>query len=241
MKIFVIGIGAGRPDEITSRAKKAIKESDVLVGYTYYLELLQSLTKGKELVTTAMKGEVARCNKAIEKAVEGNVVSVISSGDAGVYGMASIVLELAQEYPSLEIEIIPGITAACSGGAVLGAPIAHDFAVISLSDLLTDWGLIERRLAYAAQGDFVICLYNPSSKKRSDYLQKACDIIMAHTKKNLVCGVVRQIGREGQQSQLMKLSELRNYQADMFTTVFIGNSQTKIINGRMVTPRGYLV
>lgn len=241
MKINIVGIGAGRLDEITQRAKQAIAESQVIVGYTYYIELVQELTEGKEIVTNGMMGEIDRCKNAIEEALKGKTVSVISSGDAGVYGMASIVLELAEPYPQLEIEIIPGITAACSGGAVLGAPVAHDFAVISLSDLLTDWALIEKRIALAAQGDFVICLYNPSSKKRADYLQKACKIIMENTDNDLCCGIVRNIGRDGQESKLMRLCELKDYKADMFTTVFIGNSKTKEINGRLVTPRGYLV
>lgn len=241
MKIYVIGIGSGRADEITNHAKNAIDSSDIIVGYTYYIGLISDLVKGKETLSTGMMGEIERCKLAIDHALGGKTVSVVSSGDAGVYGMASIVLELAENYPQLKVEVIPGITAACSGGAVLGAPVAHDFAVISLSDLLTDWGLIEKRIAYAVQGDFVITLYNPSSKKRSDYLKKACEIIMQNTDIDLNCGIVKNIGRDGEFSEIMPLSELKNYKADMFTTVFIGNSQTKVIAGRLVTPRGYVV
>lgn len=212
-----------------------------MVGYTYYFELIQELVKEKEIIATGMKGEVTRCKAAIREALNGKIVSVISSGDAGVYGMASILIELAEPHPKLEVDVIPGITAACAGAAVLGAPIAHDFAVISLSDLLTDWMVIENRLKYAAQADFVLCLYNPSSQKRASYLQKACEIIMAYKKADTHCGIVKNIGRDAQYSELVPLKDLLHYKADMFTTVFIGNSQTKVINGRLVTPRGYLL
>mgnify|MGYP001861061699 FL=1 len=153
--------------------------------------------------------------------------------------MAGLLLELAEEYPAMEIQVVPGITAAVSGAAVLGAPLIHDFAVISLSDLLTPWEKIERRLDRAAQADFVLCLYNPRSKRRADHLQKACDIVMRHQSPDTVCGTVRNIGREGQQSQVMTLRELRDAPVDMFTTVFIGNSATRRRGQYMVTPRGY--
>jgi len=171
--------------------------------------------------------------------LQGNIVAMVSSGDAGIYGMAGIIFETAQNYPEIEIEVVPGITAASSGAAVIGAPLTHDFAVISLSDLLTPWEKIESRLAATAQADFVICLYNPSSKKRKDYLEKACDIILRYQSAELPAGIVRNIGRIGEEYRLMTLGELRNTRVDMFTTVFIGNSQTKIINNKMVTPRGY--
>lgn len=241
MKLYVVGIGSGDLDEITPRARNVIEQSDVIVGYTYYIELIADLVKDKTVVSTGMKMEVDRCRAAIEYALDGHSVSIVSSGDAGVYGMAGIVLELAEEYSNLDVEVIPGITAACSGAAVLGAPIAHDLAVISLSDLLTDWNVIEKRIMCAAESDFVICFYNPSSKKRFDYLEKACDIIMSHSSKDLVCGIVKNIGRDGQYSKIMGIRELREYKADMFTTVFIGNSQTKVINSRLVTPRGYVI
>ena len=164
---------------------------------------------------------------------------MVCSGDAGIYGMAGLICEIGKDYPEIGIEVVPGITAASGGAAVLGAPLMHDFAVISLSDLLTPWELIEKRLDAAAEADFVICLYNPSSKKRSDYLEKACRIIMEHQSPDTVCGYVKNIGREGQTSQLLTLKELAVTKVDMFTTVYIGNSQTKVINGKMVTPRGY--
>lgn len=241
LKIYVVGIGPGRDDEITLRAKMAIDSSDVIVGYKYYMDLIEHIIRGKEVVSTGMKGEVERCNMAVKMAMMGKKVCVVSSGDAGVYGMASIVIELAEEYPNINIEVIPGVTAACSGAAVVGAPIAHDFAVISLSDLLTPWNTIEMRIKAACMADFVICFYNPSSKKRIDYLQNACDIIISNTNRKLWCAVVRNIGREGESSEIMTITKLRDYNVDMFTTVYIGNSNTRVINGRLVTPRGYIL
>jgi len=166
-------------------------------------------------------------------------VALICSGDAGVYGMSGLILELVGESDSPIVEVIPGVTAALSGGALLGAPLGHDFAVISLSDLLTPMELIEDRLLHAAKADLAICLYNPSSRKRSDYLRRACDIMLTAKKPETVCGIAKNIGREGESMELMTLSELRDTSTDMFTTVFIGNEKTKAVNGRMVTPRGY--
>ena len=164
---------------------------------------------------------------------------MICSGDAGVYGMAGPILQMAEDFPEVEIEIIPGVTAALAGAAVLGAPLMHDFAVISLSDLLTPWPVIEKRLDCAGAGDFVLCLYNPMSKKRRDHLRRACDILLKHRSGDTVCGWVKNIGREGQEHRLLTLAELREEQVDMFTTVFIGSQSTREISGRMVTPRGY--
>ena len=238
-KLYVVGIGPGAYEKMTIEAANALKNSDVIIGYTVYVDLVKEHFSGKEFLTTPMKKEVDRCVMAFEEAMKGKTVSMICSGDAGVYGMAGLIYELSIDYPPIEIEIIPGITAACSGAAVLGAPLIHDFAIISLSDLLTPWELIETRLHSAAKADFVICLYNPSSKKRSDYLEKACSIIMEHQSPDTVCGYVKNIGREGQTSQLLTLKELAVTKVDMFTTVYIGNSQTKVINRKMVTPRGY--
>ncbi len=176
---------------------------------------------------------------AILKAREGKRVAMVCSGDSGVYGMSGLILQLAEESPDLEIEVIPGVTAALSGGAVLGAPLGHDFAVISLSDLLTPMELIEDRLKNSASSDMVICLYNPSSKKRADYLKNACEIVLQHQKPETVCGLVRNIGREGEEMEVLTLSQLKDTNVDMFTTVYIGNSMTREISGRMVTPRGY--
>ena len=190
-------------------------------------------------MTTPMKKEVDRCVLAFEEAQKGKTVSMICSGDAGVYGMSGLMYEVGVRYPEVELEIIPGVTAALGGGAVLGAPLIHDFCLISLSDLLTPWEKIEKRLLAASEADLSICLYNPSSKKRHDYLMKACDLMMQYKSPETVCGIVGNIAREGEFSRVMTLKELRDTQVDMFTTVFVGNSQTKEINGKMVTPRGY--
>ena len=237
-KLYVVGIGPGAPDQMTQRAMDVLREVDVIAGYGVYVNLVKPLFPDKQYLVTPMRKEVDRCRMAIDAAMEGKTVAMISSGDAGVYGMAGLCLELAADL-ALEVDIIPGVTAALSGGAVLGAPLTHDFAVISLSDLLTPWDKIEKRLELAGQADLSIALYNPSSHRRSDYLQKACDILLRHISPETVCGVVRNIGREGESYEVMTLRQLRDYQADMFTTVFIGNSQTMAVNGRMVTPRGY--
>ncbi|MCI6422687.1 MAG: precorrin-3B C(17)-methyltransferase [Firmicutes bacterium] len=238
-KIYVVGIGPGAYEKMTIEAAEALKNSDVIIGYTVYVDLVKNHFPGKEFLTTPMKKEVERCVMAFDEAMKGKVVSMICSGDAGVYGMAGLMYEVGINYPEVELEIIPGVTAATGGAAVLGAPLIHDFCLISLSDLLTPWEKIETRLVDAAHADFVICLYNPSSKKRHDYLMKACDLMMQYKGEETVCGIVGNIGRDGESMKVMTLSELRETPVDMFTTVFIGNSQTKNINGKMVTPRGY--
>ena len=238
-KIYVVGIGPGAYDQMTGRAIRALNESDVIIGYTVYVDLVKEYFAGKEFMTTPMKKEVDRCVLAFEEAKKGKTVSMICSGDAGVYGMAGLMYEVGENYPDVELNIIPGVTAATGGAAVLGAPLIHDFCLISLSDLLTPWEKIEARLLAAAQADFVVCLYNPSSRKRKDYLQKACDLMMKYKSEDTVCGIVGNIGRDGEEMKVMTLKELRETKVDMFTTVFIGNSQTKEIGGRMVTPRGY--
>ena len=237
-KLYVVGIGPGAEEQMTFRAMNAMKEADVIVGYEVYNDLVRPIFPDKEYLQTPMRREADRCRMAIDKALEGRTVAMISSGDAGVYGMAGLVLELAQG-KDVDVEVIPGVTAALSGGAVLGAPLTHDFCVISLSDLLTPWEKIEKRLAAAAEADFCIALYNPSSHRRADYLRKACDILLRARSGDTVCGVVRSIGREGESATVLTLAELRDYAADMFSTVFIGNSQTRVIGGKMVTPRGY--
>lgn len=238
-KIYVVGIGPGAYEQMTIRAVKVLENCEVIIGYTVYVDLVREHFVGKEFLTTPMKQEVERCRMAFETANAGKKTAMICSGDAGVYGMSGLMLEIGEEYPEVEVECVPGVTAAIGGASVLGAPLIHDFAVISLSDLLTPWEKIEKRLLAAAEADFVICLYNPSSKKRHDYLQKACDLILKYQPESLVCATVSNIGREGEQKHIYTLGELRNAKVDMFTTVFIGNSQTKEINGAMVTPRGY--
>lgn len=238
-KIYVAGIGPGAYEQMTIQAVRALEESDVIIGYTVYVELVREHFAGKEYLTTPMKQEVKRCELAFEEAQKGKTVSMICSGDAGVYGMAGLMYEVGERYQGIELVIIPGVTAATAGAAMLGAPLMHDFCLISLSDLLTPWEKIKERLHHAAESDFVICLYNPSSKKRADYLQKACDILLTYKSADTICGTAANIGREGAVKDTMTLMELRDMEADMFTTVFIGNSQTKNLRGLMVTPRGY--
>lgn len=238
-KVFVVGIGPGGGRYFTEEAMTALGQADVLCGYNVYIDLVSPLFPEKECYQTPMTQELARCRWALEQAQIGRSVALVCSGDAGVYGMAGPLLELAQDYPSVEVILVAGVTAALSGAAVLGAPLMHDFCVISLSDLLTKWSLIETRLDCAAQGDFVLCLYNPSSKRRKDHLQKACKILLRHKAPDTVCGWVRNIGREGQSHKLLTLQELCTEDVDMFTTVFIGNSSTKRLGPHMVTPRGY--
>ena len=237
--IYVVGIGPGAYEKMTIEAAEALRDCDAIIGYTVYVDLVREHFPGKEFLTTPMRKEVDRCRMAFEEAEKGKKVAMICSGDAGVYGMAGLMLELGREYPDCEVKVIPGVTAATGGAAVLGAPLIHDFALISLSDLLTPWEKIEKRLRLAAEADFVICLYNPGSKKRADYLEKACRIMMESKSKDTVCGIVSQIGREGEAMRVLSLEELMKTPVDMFTTVFIGNSQTVEIGGRMVTPRGY--
>ena len=240
-KVYVVGLGPGGVEQMTRRAQETLAACDVIAGYNVYIDLIKDDYKDKEFLSTGMRKEVERCKLAIEEALKGKTVAMVSSGDAGVYGMAGIMYQIAAEFPELEVEVIPGITAACSGAAVLGAPLISDFTLISLSDLLTPWEKIEKRLDLASQADFVICLYNPSSFKRHDYLQKACDIMLKNQRADVPAGIVRNIGREGEEYEIMTLAELRDAQVDMFSTVIIGNSQTEVINNNMVTPRGYKI
>ena len=237
-KLTVAGIGAGCYEGLTVAAVRALEAADVIVGYTVYCDLMKPYFPDKTWLATPMMQEIERCRLALETAEEGKRTVMICSGDAGIYGMASPVLELAEEYGA-EVEIIAGVTAASSGAALLGSPLTADFAAISLSDLLTPWETIEKRLEAAASGDLVTVLYNPSSRKRADYLRRACAIFLRYRPAETVCGVARNIGRAGEEAEVLTLGELENYAADMFTTVFIGNAATKIIGGKMVTPRGY--
>ena len=239
MKLYVAGIGCGSRDGITIEAEKAILRSDIVVGYTVYIEQIKRFYPEKKCLSTGMRQEHERVELALKTAADGKTVALVCSGDSQLYGMAGLAFELSADYPEVDIEVIPGVTAALSGGAVLGSPMTHDLALISLSDLLTPMEKIEKRLHCAADGDFVIALYNPSSKKREDYLQKACDIILEYRSTDTVCGIVSNIGRDGQKSLILTLKELRDTDVDMFTTVFIGNSETRVIGGKMVTPRGY--
>lgn len=239
MKLYIVGIGPGDYDNMTIRADRALQACDTIVGYHVYVDLVKDHYPDKEYMTTAMTREADRCRMALDAAASGKTVAMVCSGDSGIYGMAGLCYELRGESNVPEIEVIPGLTAACSGGAVLGAPLTHDFAVISLSDRLTAWEKIEARLRAAARADLTVVLYNPKSKGRPDHLARACRILMETLPESRPCGLVRNIGRPGQEAVYMTLKELETYDADMFSTIFIGNAQTGMIGGAMVTPRGY--
>ncbi len=238
-ELYVVGIGPGKFEGMTYEAVRALEVSDVIVGYTVYVDLVKDHFPDKAYLTTPMRREVERVELALKEAAQGKTVAMVCSGDAGVYGMSGLCEELAVNYPGVSVKTIPGVSAVLSGAALLGAPLMHDFAVVSLSDLMTPWATIEKRLRAAAAADFVLCLYNPSSHKRKDYLARACDIVLEAASPETVCGVAQNIGREGESTRIMTLRELRDTPVDMFSTVFIGNSQTRVVGGRMVTPRGY--
>ena len=241
-KVFLVGAGPGGIGDMTGRAVAAIRECEVLCGYTVYIGLIldqMPQAAGKRILTTPMRQEMERCRAALEEASLGRSVAMICSGDAGVYGMAGPVLALQSAYPDVETEIIPGVTAAVSGAAVLGAPLMNDFCVLSLSDLLTPWETIEKRLRAAAAGDFTAVLYNPMSKKRTGHLRHACEIFLEYRAADTACGWVRNIGRDGQEKRLLTLEELRDEKVDMFTTIYIGCSSMRKDQGRLIAPRGY--
>ncbi len=240
-KIFVVGMGPGKEDMMTGEALYALEQSDIIIGYTVYLNLLGERFQGKKMMSTPMRQERERCRIAFEEAEKGKKVALICSGDAGIYGMASLMYEIGKEHPKTELVIIPGVTAANSGAAVLGAPLNHDFCVISLSDLLTPWEKIEKRLIAAAKGDFAIAIYNPSSHKRKDYLRRACDILLRYIEDDRACGYVENIGRENTKAVICTLKELRDREVNMFTTVFIGNAESEIVNDKLITKRGYII
>ena len=238
-KLTVVGIGPGGYEDMTIRADRALRECQVIVGYTVYVDLVRDRYPDKEYLTTPMTGEVKRCRMALDAAKEGRTVAMVCSGDSGVYGMAGLLYELRGEDPEPEIRVVPGLTAALSGGALLGAPLTHDFAAISLSDRLTAWETIEARLEAAAGADLTLALYNPASRGRPGHLRRACQVLLRTIPPDRPCGVARNIGREGESWQVMPLARLRDYPVDMFCTVFIGNSMTRVIGGKLVTPRGY--
>ena len=225
--VYVVGLGPGEPFYMTQQAANTLESVDAICGYKVYLDLIRDEFPCEEYYSTGMTQELDRCRWALEKARTGKRVALVCSGDAGVYGMASPLLELAPGYPDVAVDVVPGLTAALSGGAVLGAPLAHDFCVISLSDRLTPWEVIEKRLTCASKG-------------RPDYLAKAVRILLENGKSaDTVCGLVRNIGRDGQTARVLSLAQLESTAVDMFTTVYIGNTATKQLGGKMVTPRGY--
>ncbi|MDE7312942.1 MAG: precorrin-3B C(17)-methyltransferase [Eubacterium sp.] len=238
-KIYIVGIGPGREEMMTAEALHVLEQAEVIVGYTFYLKLLGERFQGKEWLSTPMRQEAERCRLCFAEAQKGKKVALVCSGDAGIYGLASLMYEIGKAYPETKLAVIAGVTAASSGAAVLGAPLNHDFCTVSLSDLLTPWDRIEKRLQAAAEADFVIVLYNPSSRKRNDYLLRACDILLRSIEQERACGYVENIGREGTRAETCTLLELRDRTVNMFTTVFIGNSGSEIVNGRLITRRGY--
>lgn len=237
--VIVVGIGPGDYENMTVGADRALQNCDVIIGYSVYVDLVKARYPGKEFLTTPMTQEAKRCRMALDIARTGRNAAMVCSGDSGIYGMAALIYELRGESRVPEIRVIPGLTAASSGAALLGAPLTHDFAVISLSDRLTGWEKIERRLEAAAAADLSIVLYNPASRGRPDHLRRACDILLRHIPGDRPCGVARNIGRPGESRQILTLAQLRDAEADMFCTVFVGNAETRIICGNLVTPRGY--
>ena len=239
-KIFVVGIGPGNMEDISRKAYNILKNVDVIAGYTTYINLVKDEFSEKEFYASGMKREVERCQEVLELAKAGKKVALISSGDSGIYGMAGIMIEVALESETgIEVEIVPGITSTIAGAALVGAPLMHDQAIISLSDLLTDWEVIKKRIECASQGDFIISLYNPKSRTRVDQIVEAREIMLKYKKPSTPVALLRHIGREEENYTLTSLEDFLNHEIDMFTIVTIGNSNTYIKEGRMITPRGY--
>ena len=238
-KIYVVGLGPGNKENMTFRAYDVLKNSDIIIGYKTYVDLIEGMFPDKKIIKSYMKKEVARCEETLKLALEGNIISLISSGDAGVYGMAGLMLEIAGD--QVEVEIVPGITSANASASLGGAPIVHDSVNISLSNLLTDWELIKKRIDLASQGDFVITLYNPKSSGRPELINEARDIMLKHKRKDTPVLIARNVGREGENYDITTLDKMLDYEINMFSTVIIGNSKTKILNNKMITPRGYKV
>lgn len=237
-KIYVVGIGPGNMEDISVRAYKTLKNVDVIAGYITYIDLVKDEFKEKEFYVSGMKKEIDRCEKVLELAKEGKTVALISSGDTGIYGMAGIMIEVALG-SGIDVEVIPGITSSVAGASLVGAPLMHDQAIISLSDLLTDWEVITKRIDRASEGDFVISLYNPKSKGRTEQIVEAREIMLKHKAPSTPVALLRHVGREDENYTLTNLDEMLNYEIDMFTVVIVGNSKTYVKEGKMITPRGY--
>ena len=237
-KLYVIGIGPGGLEHMTLRAKEAIEETNIVVGYNKYIDMIKPIVEDKELFSTGMRGEESRCRKALELSKENNIVALISTGDSGIYGMAGLILQMKEDE---NVEIIPGVTASSAAGSVVGAPLMHDNCNISLSDLMTPYDLIKKRVRNAADADMVISLYNPRSKGRPHYLRDAIEIIKEYRELNTPVAVVRHALREGQEYKLFTLENFDEEVVDMFSIVIVGNSQSLIKEGKFITPRGYNV
>lgn len=238
-KIYVVGLGPGNKENMTFRAYDALQNSDIIIGYKTYIDLIEGMFPDKKIIKSYMKKEVARCEETLKLALLGNTVSLISSGDAGVYGMAGLMLEIANG--QVEVKIIPGVTSANASASLGGAPIVHDSVNISLSNLLTDWELIKKRIDLASQGDFVITLYNPKSSGRPELINEARDIMLKYKRSDTPVLIARNVGREGESYDITTLCDMLDYEINMFSTVIVGNSNTKVVNGRMITPRGYKI
>lgn len=239
-KLYVVGFGPGGKEHMTLKAVDVIENANVVTGYTTYIDILKEYFPNKNYITTPMMREVERCKIAVEEAMKDKTVAMVSSGDSGIYGMAGIIYQVAEELNAdIEIETVPGVTAASSAASVLGAPLMHDLSIISLSDLMTPLDLIMKRVDCAGMSDMIVCLYNPKSKKRTDYLEQAADILLKYRKKETPVGIVRNAGRKDESKCITTLGELKNADVDMFCIVIVGNSQTYASNGRMITPRGY--
>lgn len=239
-KIYVIGIGPGNKENMTFRAYNSMKKSDVIIGHKTYVSLVEKMFENKIFIKSFMKKEIERCEETLRLAREGQIVSLISSGDAGVYGMAGIMLEIASG-SGIEVEVVPGVTAATASASLVGAPIMHDSVTISLSDLLTDWELIKKRIELASKGDFVISLYNPKSKSRTKQIEEAREIMMKYKDSKIPVLIARNVGRIGENYEITDIENMLNCEINMFSTVIVGNSKTFVKDGKMITPRGYKV
>lgn len=234
-KLYVIGIGPGGLEHMTLKAKEAIEKCNIVVGYNKYIDMIKPLVENKELFSTGMRGEEARCKKALELSKD-NIVALISTGDSGIYGMAGLILQMQNDE---EVEVIPGVTASSAAGSVIGAPLMHDNCNISLSDLMTPYDLIKKRVRNAADSDMIISLYNPRSKGRPHYLREAIEIIKEYRSLDTPVAVVRHALRDGQEVRMFTLENFDEEVVDMFSIVIVGNSQSFIKNGKFITPRGY--
>jgi precorrin-3B C17-methyltransferase len=239
-KLSVVGFGPGGKEHMTLKAVDVIEKADIVTGYTTYVDILKEYFPDKAYKATGMMKELDRCRMAVEDAQSGKVVAMVSSGDSGIYGMAGIVYQVADEmHADIDIEVVPGITAASTAASVLGAPLMHDMAIISLSDLMTPYDLIMKRVDLVGEGDMIVCLYNPKSHKRTGHLSAAADLLMKHRSPETPVGIVRNAGRKDEKSTITTLGALKDAEVDMFSVVIIGNSQTYVSGGRMITPRGY--
>lgn len=238
-KIYVVGIGPGKKADMTFKAYEKMKNSDIIVGYKTYTDLIKEYFPNTEIRSSSMMKEVDRCLEVLDLAKAGKNIALISSGDAGIYGMAGIMYEIINENDDIEVEVIAGVTATNAAAAIVGAPIMHDYVTISLSNLLTDWELIKKRLELAAQGDFIVSLYNPKSKGRTTQISEAQKIMLKYKSKDTPVAIVRNAGRENEEYEITTLENMLDFEINMLTIVLIGNSNTYVKNGKIITPRGY--